>query len=592
MLKTVSSVANALGALNYKGTWNANANTPTLASGVGTQGDYYVVSVAGATDLDGITNWGIGDWAAFNGSIWQRLEGGADGNFVNLTVSGLATFNGNAQFPDNSKAIFGAGSDLQIYHDGSHSYVVDAGTGNMYISTNGNGIVMQASLSETMFSALPNGAVTLYHDNAAKIATTATGIDVTGSVTADGANIDGAVTTGDITIDNDDTPTLNFKKASSADVLGTINVSTDAGSGGKMVFQTKRNGNTAVDRMTITDDGSVGIGTDTPLYTAASRTTTTINGASSANLSFGVGGTGYGNIYVASDTMNIGTQTAANPINFTIGGATKATLDASGNLLVGTTDTTIYNNSANNATDNGMVYAAVDSRLDVTRYTTNAAAAVASFNRTGNDGSILSFARSGTAVGFIGVDNGDNIYLEGLLGGIQVGTNVVLPHKSGTTANGQIDLGATGSKWKDLYLSGGVVFGDAGGSGTSSSNTLDSYEEGTWTPVIAGGTCTNMTGKYTKVGNQVTVILAVVNGNLAGTSGNVITGLPFTSTTRSTAGAVAFYNIFSVDDPVGYLGAGVTSINFIQNTASSAWSTANFSNSAATYFHFSLTYFV
>ena len=94
MLKTVSSVANALGALNYKGTWNANTNTPTLASGVGTQGDYYVVSVAGATDLDGITNWGIGDWAAFNGSVWQRVEGGADGNFVNLGVTGTTTLDG------------------------------------------------------------------------------------------------------------------------------------------------------------------------------------------------------------------------------------------------------------------------------------------------------------------------------------------------------------------------------------------------------------------------------------------------------------------------------------------------------------------
>lgn len=91
MLKTVSSVANALGALNYKGTWNATSNTPTLASGVGTQGDYYVVSVAGTTDLNGITNWGVGDWAAFNGSVWQRVEGGADGNFVNLDVTGQST---------------------------------------------------------------------------------------------------------------------------------------------------------------------------------------------------------------------------------------------------------------------------------------------------------------------------------------------------------------------------------------------------------------------------------------------------------------------------------------------------------------------
>jgi hypothetical protein len=94
MLKTVSSITNAIGALNYKGTWNASTNTPTLASGVGTKGDYYVVSVAGSTTLDGISNWGIGDLATFNGSVWQRVEGGADGNFVNLSVSSTSTLSG------------------------------------------------------------------------------------------------------------------------------------------------------------------------------------------------------------------------------------------------------------------------------------------------------------------------------------------------------------------------------------------------------------------------------------------------------------------------------------------------------------------
>ena len=108
MLKTVSSVANALGALNYKGTWDASTNTPTLTSGVGTQGDYYVVSVAGATDLDGITNWGVGDWATFNGSVWQRVEGGADGNFVNLTASGTATITGLSSLNSGAKVSGGA----------------------------------------------------------------------------------------------------------------------------------------------------------------------------------------------------------------------------------------------------------------------------------------------------------------------------------------------------------------------------------------------------------------------------------------------------------------------------------------------------
>ena len=91
MLKTVSSITNAIGALNYKGVWNATTNTPALASGVGTKGDYYVVSVAGSTTLDGISNWGVGDWAVYNGAVWQRVEGGADLNGVNLTFTGTAS---------------------------------------------------------------------------------------------------------------------------------------------------------------------------------------------------------------------------------------------------------------------------------------------------------------------------------------------------------------------------------------------------------------------------------------------------------------------------------------------------------------------
>ena len=64
----------ALGDLNYQGTWNASTNSPTLTSSVGTKGYYYVVSVAGSTNLDGITDWQIGDWAVYNGSAWQKID--------------------------------------------------------------------------------------------------------------------------------------------------------------------------------------------------------------------------------------------------------------------------------------------------------------------------------------------------------------------------------------------------------------------------------------------------------------------------------------------------------------------------------------
>ena len=66
--------AAVLGALSYQGTWNANTNTPTLASGVGVKGYYYVVSTAGTTNLDGVTDWQIGDWAVYNGTAWQKVD--------------------------------------------------------------------------------------------------------------------------------------------------------------------------------------------------------------------------------------------------------------------------------------------------------------------------------------------------------------------------------------------------------------------------------------------------------------------------------------------------------------------------------------
>ena len=62
------------GALSYQGTWNASTNTPTLTSSVGTKGYFYVVDVAGSTNLNGITDWKVGDWAVFNGTIWQKID--------------------------------------------------------------------------------------------------------------------------------------------------------------------------------------------------------------------------------------------------------------------------------------------------------------------------------------------------------------------------------------------------------------------------------------------------------------------------------------------------------------------------------------
>jgi hypothetical protein len=71
---TSTSWASVAGGLSYQGTWNASTNTPTLTSSVGTNGYYYIVATAGSTNLNGITDWQIGDWLMFNGSVWQKID--------------------------------------------------------------------------------------------------------------------------------------------------------------------------------------------------------------------------------------------------------------------------------------------------------------------------------------------------------------------------------------------------------------------------------------------------------------------------------------------------------------------------------------
>ena len=83
MLKVASGLA-GVGSLNYQGTWNASSNVPTLTSSIGTKGYYYLVSVAGSTNLNGITNWQVNDWAVFDGSVWEKV----DNNTAVISVNG------------------------------------------------------------------------------------------------------------------------------------------------------------------------------------------------------------------------------------------------------------------------------------------------------------------------------------------------------------------------------------------------------------------------------------------------------------------------------------------------------------------------
>jgi hypothetical protein len=138
--------------------------------------------VAGALYFDSTA----GAMKVYTGSAWVAAY--VSGTSYLPLVGGTMT--GNISFGDNDKAIFGAGSDLQIYHDGSHSYISDQGTGNLRILA-GEFNVKSASGNTDLIYAVNGGSVYLYYNGNTRITTNATGTDFVGTVTADGLTVDG-----------------------------------------------------------------------------------------------------------------------------------------------------------------------------------------------------------------------------------------------------------------------------------------------------------------------------------------------------------------------------------------------------------------
>ena len=101
----------------------------------------------------------------------------ATSSVVTLTAPIIATSISHA---DNVKAYYGTGNDLEIFHDASSSYISDTGTGSLYLR--GTNIVMDSAAGEKYIDLVADGAVTLYYDNSAKIATDASGVDITGQL--------------------------------------------------------------------------------------------------------------------------------------------------------------------------------------------------------------------------------------------------------------------------------------------------------------------------------------------------------------------------------------------------------------------------
>jgi len=385
---------------------------------------------------------------------------------------------------DNERIRLGDSQDLQIYHDGSNSYIQDEGTGGLIISSDGPAVYIQKGTTETSAEFNTDGAVKLRYDNVTKFATTDTGIDVTGTVTADGLTVNGATdgtavallradNTGitkknTLRFEDTDTTTQNDQQIGRIEFYSndTEHTGVDAvieavsGTNGlkELRFLTSETANTPLSRLAIKGRG------DISFYEDTGTTAKFFWDASAESLGIGVSsptglltlGTGTFSA-AAANTSALYTSATAGLVAVADGlllvdraGADVFKVDTSGNLLVGKTNTGLANDG-HVLEENG------------TAYHTRASANLLVLNRTTTDGSMIDFRKDGASVGSIGSSLGAYPYIgvgdTGLRFTNDSSVKRIEPWDvaANSTQDNLVDLGVSSNRFDDIYATNGTI---------------------------------------------------------------------------------------------------------------------------------------
>jgi len=424
-----------------------------------------------------------------------------------LTVTGEITANGGIALGDGDVATFGDSDDLSIFHAGGTTYLTNT-TGSLVLRTDSFRVLNTAN-SEQILHGDANGAVTAYYDNSVKLATTSTGIDVTGRAVVGSGSFDGGGVIhnygsdgnsrswwtktdthgyGDFAIRQSTTQTGSTYQTrllidSSGNVgIGTSSPSTKLHLGGTAPLDSIIRQDSTVSGTnweigereagkwqifeddsdsvvaTFMSSGNVGIGNSSPveMLTIGSTSDTNVRaqflssttGANTIQFGDGTGASAYSGYinYTHSD----------NALVFATSSTERMRISSAGHTMFATTDDAP---GAGNTQSGVAIRGGSDNRSFFSASSNYAM----HLNRNTNDGEILYFAKNGTAVGSIGT-NAATMYVSApQAGGMKYSyynsTNaVMLPvTTTGAYADGLHDLGYSAARFKDLYLSGGVI---------------------------------------------------------------------------------------------------------------------------------------
>ena len=485
-----------------------DGSTVKLAAAPPTGSTYFAVVVGSTVNIGQPSNNTVSTAVLQNSSVTTaKIADDA------VTAAKIGTLTADVDFNDNAKARFGTGNDLKLYHNGSHSYL-DNATGSLFLR--GDAIKLRnAAGSEAYIECFANGAVKLSYDDSIKLQTESWGVDITGTLRAD-------------TLKLSDDHKLQLGTSNDLEIYHDGNHSriSDEGSGSLLIQSNganiQLNKGTTENMLIANVDGAVELYYDnskkfeTTSYGNASAGQVRVTSSNASTVAFSCGDVGTG-------LYNAGT----NIIGYSVNGTEKLRIDSSGNLILGATS---YQNGGFGGSSSGINIAGTQPQILLHETDTD------KDGYFGLAGSILRIQTADSIPVTIWTNDTKRINVHETTGDT-------------TLETGNLVIGTAGK---------GINFSAYATSGNPSSNLLDDYEEGTWTPTTenSGGGFSNMvSATYTKIGRLVNVsAYAVFNSSQPNSNQVKIGGLPFQSTGTIYHYAVGRLQGFAANDIVWQVG--------------------------------------